>query len=112
MVFTELKLFEGQVDANGDTKSNPIRVGQFKGGKFFIKATEKSGTSPTLDVDVLCKDRYTNDWYILESFTQLTDLGKEMKDIADVGASIAIQYLLGGTNPVWTFTVGCCLKEV
>lgn len=111
MVFTELKLFEGTANANGDTKSNPIEIGQFKGGKFFLKATAKSGTSPTLDVDVLCKDRYTDDWYILESFTQLTDLGQEMKDIADVGARIAIQYTVGGTDPEWTFTVSCCLKE-
>jgi len=93
------------------TKIAFIDVREFKGGLFFLKCTAKSGT-PTLVVTVITYDKKTDDWYDLVAFTQLSDVGKEMKAITDVGTRIAISYVIGGGTPSLTFTVGAILKDV
>jgi len=93
------------------TKVAFIDVAEFKGGLFFLKCTAKSGT-PTLVVTVITYDKKTDDWYDLVAFTQLSDVGKEMKAITDVGSRIAISYVIGGGTPSLTFTVSAILKNV
>lgn len=111
MITQGIKLFSGTKTATGDTKTAFIDVEGFKGGLFFLKCTAKSGT-PTMDVKVITYDKKTADWYDLVTFTQLTDVGKEMKPATDIGSRIAISYVIGGGTPSLTFTVGAILKNV
>jgi len=112
MLSQEIKLFAGEIKANGNTKTTFLDVEGFKGGLFFIKCSAASGTNPTLDVKVIAYDKKTADWYTLVTFTQLTTTGKEMKTCADVGQRIAIEYTIAGTNtPSFTFIVSAILKN-
>jgi len=106
-----IKLFSGTKTASGDTKTAFIDVQGFKGGLFFIKCSTASGTTPTLDAKIITYDKKTADWYDLVTFTQLTDVGKEMKSSTDVGQRIAIVYTIGGTTPSFTFIVSAILKN-
>ena len=106
---TELTLYSGTVTANGDTKTNPIGVRQFKGGLFFIKCSAITGGS--LAVKVITYDPATDDWYDLVDFTAITATGKEMKvQNADIGTRIALVWTYAGTSV--TFKVGACLKDI
>jgi hypothetical protein len=106
-----IQLFSGTKTESGDTKTAFIDVQGFKGGLFFLKCTAKSGTTPTLDVKVITYDKKTADWYDLVTFTQLTEVGKEMKSSSDVGQRIAIVYTIGGGTPSFTFIVSAILKN-
>lgn len=111
MLPIKLKLFEGTKTENGDTKSESIKIGYVKGGRFFIKVSAASGTDPTLDVDIINYDEITEDWYVLGSFDQFVSTGKQELYIPDVGNEIAIQYAIADTTPSFTFKVGAILKD-
>lgn len=106
-----VEIFKGTKTATGNTEATPLDVMHFKEGTFFIDCSAKSGTSPTLDVTVVTYDESGDDWHVIATFTQLTDVGKEMKAVAaNLGAKIAIVYTIGGTDPSFTFTVSAVLK--
>ena len=112
MLTGSLLLFSGTKIASGDTKLTPMKVGHRKGGLFFIKVSDVSGTSdPTLDVDIISYDEITDDWYVIGSFTQVTATGKEAIYIPDVGKKIATQYAIADTNPSFTWKVSMILKD-
>lgn len=99
-------LFTGTKTATGNSHSDPKKVLRFREGTFFLRATAKSGTSPTLDVKVVSKDPGGDYWYQLAAFTQLTDVGGELKAVAaNLGEYCSIEYTIGGTTPSWTFYV-------
>lgn len=112
MISQAIKLFSGTKTASGDSKTTFIDVEGFKGALFFLKCTAKSGTTPTLAAKVITYDKKTAEWYDLVTFTQLTDIGKEMKSATDIGSRIAVEYIIGGTTPSFTFTVSAILKNV
>ena len=100
-------------DADGNTHSNPKNVSGFQEGVFFLEVTAKSGTAPTLDVDIETYDPETDDWYKLEAFTQMTDIGKAdpVKLANCLGQKIAISWVIGGTEtPTLTFSVSGIVK--
>lgn len=106
-----VEIFTGTKTATGNTKTAPVEVMHFKEGTFFIDCTAKAGTTPTLNVTVLTYDKSGDDWHVIATFTELTDVGKEMKAVAaNMGDKIAIVYTLGGTTPSFTFTVSAVLK--
>jgi len=107
-----VKLFSGEVSATGNTHSTPYYVLPFKEGNFFLNVTAKAGTTPTIDVVVESKDPSADKWHTIATFTQIGDtIGSEMKPVAaNLGKNIAIKYTLGGSNPVYTFTVYAVLK--
>lgn len=96
---------------SGNTKLTPHWVMPFKEADFYLVGTKNAGTSPTLDVDVIKKFPYSDNWAIVASFTQLTDSGAECKDVAaNIGENLALDYVIGGTDPDWSFTVYAVLK--
>lgn len=99
-------LFSGTKTATGNSQDDPKKVLRFKEGTFFLRATAKSGTGPTLDVKIQTKDPGGAYWYDLATFTQLTNVGGEMKAVAaNLGEYVSVLYTIGGTTPSWTFYV-------
>lgn len=102
----EVSLYEGTITADGDTKTAFQKVGEFQEANFFLYCSAKSGTTPTLDVDILTYSEITGQWYVVESFTQLTDTGQERKFVAGgLGGKIALKWTVGGTDPSFTVKV-------
>ena len=106
---TELTMYSGTVTGNGDTKTNPIDVHDFKGGAFTIRCTGITGD--TLTVKVMTYDPATDAWYELVAFTGLSAIGQERKVVsADIGTKIALEWTYAGTTA--TFKVGANLKDI
>lgn len=96
---------------SGDTKDSPHWVMPFKEADFYLVGTKNAGTSPTLDVKVIKKFPYSDNWNEMITFTQLTDSGAECKEkAANIGENLAVSYTIGGTDPDWSFTVYAVLK--
>lgn len=109
----QIKLLDKKlVVATGNTKTTPIDVRDFKSASFFIKATNVGGTSPTCTAKIIVYCPCSNEWYDLVSFTQLTADGSEMKQVADIGAKIAVVYTIGGTSPTFDLIISAALKNV
>jgi len=83
------KLYEGTaVTTEIDNKNDPIEVGPFKEATFFLSCTAFTGT--TLNVKIYTKDPAADVWHQLVAFTELSDVGTEMKAVAaNLGDKIA-----------------------
>jgi len=104
------KLYEGTVvDATeDDTKDKPFDVGPFKEATFFLNCTVLGGTNVTVKILVL--DPASLVWHDLVSFTVLTAVGKEKKEVtANLGDKIAVVVTPTGTGST-TLTVGANFK--
>jgi hypothetical protein len=103
---------DGGDSLTGDSKDDSKLVMQFKEITFFINCTQFHASLTSLDVDIITRDPVSGEWHVLTSFTQLTDVGSEMKAVAaNVGDEIAMQYELVGAYTA-TFSVGAVAKIV
>lgn len=71
--------------------------------RFYLNVSAVSGTSPTLDVDIVAT--IGGEDYVLASFTQKTAAGKETITIDGCPKEVKAVYTLGGTSPDFTFEV-------
>jgi hypothetical protein len=111
IAYTE-QLYSGTATASGDTYTTPILVKYAKEASIFFKVTAASGSSPTLDVVVMEYDPRSDDWYILATFSQKTGTGTDVGYVEyGLGEKMAINYVIGGTTPSFTFQVNATLKE-
>ncbi len=85
---------------------------------IVVDVTAVSGTTPTLDVKVTCKDPVSGKYRDLYSFTQFTAIGTQDRHIGPgletnkgLGSKIRVEYTIGGTDPSFTFSVGAVLKS-
>ena len=103
------KLYEGSVnEAAVDNKDDPIEVGPFKEATFFLNCSAFAGT--TLDVVVYTKDPAADKWHAVATFTQLSDVGAEMKTVAaNLGDKIAYVITPVGAG-VKTLTISANFK--
>lgn len=98
--------------ANGDTKSNPHFVLPFKEADFYLIVTKSDGTTPTLDAKVIKKHPGGDKWEDVVSFTQVTGSNtNEVKEASsNIGERIAVSYTIGGTSPVYDFSIWAVVK--
>jgi len=84
------KFYEGTVTTvEVDTKDDPFDVGPFKEATFFLSCTAFAGT--TLNVKFVQYDPATGVWFDLVSFTELSDVGAEVKvQAANLGEKVAV----------------------
>lgn len=103
------KLYEGTVTTvEVDTKDDPFDAGPFKEATFFLSCTAFVGT--TLDVKIVQYDPATGVWFDLVTFTQLSDVGSEVKTVtANLGEKIAVVVTPVGAGDK-TLKVGSNLK--
>lgn len=71
--------------------------------RFYLNVTASSGTSPTLDVDIVATIGGQD--YVLASFTQQTAPGKETIKIDACPDQVKAVYTIGGTTPSFTFEI-------
>jgi len=106
------QLFSGTATSSGDSYSTPVVTRYVKEGTFFLDITAVSGTNPTLDVTLRVYDRFSDDWYLLGTFTQKNSTGIDIGQVEyGLGEKVAIRYVIGGTNPSFTFSVNATFKE-
>ncbi len=103
------KLFEGDVnEAEVDNKDDPIDVGPFKEGTFFLNCPALVGAS--VDVVIYTKDPAADKWHVIAAFTQLVAAGNEMKSVtANLGDKIAYVITPVGAG-VKTLTISANFK--
>jgi hypothetical protein len=88
----------GVVDVSGGSGAEATR-------RITIDCTAKEGTNPTLDVTVWVDIGGVE--YLVETFTQLVDVGHETKSIANCPPHVNLKYAIGGTDtPKFTFSMG------
>jgi len=98
-------LYSGTVTVNGSTSSIDVsRVGHIR---VMAKVTSVSGTNPTLDIYIEGLYEVTGDWVPLLSRTGINATG-----IYELGQLdglcfryIRVRWVVGGTNPSFTFGV-------
>jgi len=106
------QLFSGTATATGNSYLTPITTKWATETTFFLKITAVSGTSPTLDVELMIYDRISDDWYLLGTFSQKTTTGTDIGQVPyGLGEKVAIKYTIGGTTPSFTFQVNATVKE-
>lgn len=78
----------------------------------MVDVTAKSGTNPTLDVDVEVSPDEGATWFVATSFTQWNNAtGKKMVALTACGSLFRVAYKLGGTSPSFTFAAWYTLKS-
>jgi hypothetical protein len=107
------QVYSGTATASGNTHSTPVLTKYAQEATVFLKVTAASGSSPTLDVLIQVWDPYSDDWYLLGTFSQKSTTGTDIGQIPyGLGEKIAIDYTIGGTNPSFTFQVNATMKEL
>lgn len=82
----------------------------------YLDVTAASGTSPTLDVTVKAKDPVSGKYFTIGTFAQKTGVASEAIFIgggADVEFAVRtyrIEYVIAGTSPSFTFSVGASMS--
>lgn len=67
-----------------------------------VVCTAKSGTNPTLDVNIQGSDNNST-WVTFGSFPQMTATGESRRKALVPYRYYRLNYVLGGTNPSFTF---------
>jgi len=101
---------DGASSLTGDSKDNAQKVMQFKEATFFLECTQFHASLTSLDVDIIQKDPVSGEWHVIDSFAQLTAVGRKRLAVsANLGDEIAMQYTLVGAYTA-TFSVGAVAK--
>lgn len=109
--YTE-QLYSGTATASSNTYTSSINTTYVKEGTFFLKITAASGSSPTLDIELMIYDPKSDDWYLLGTFSQKTGIGTDIGQVPyGLGEKVAIKYTIGGSNPSFTFQVDATFHE-
>ena len=108
----------GSAARTSSGQSNDIDCGFAKEVFIVVDVTAVSGTGPTLDVKVTCKDPVSGKYRDLYSFAQFSAIGTADQHIGPgletnkgLGSKIRVEYTIGGTDPSFTFSVGAVLKS-
>lgn len=92
-------------------ESGVIDLGFADEAIVFLDVTAVSGTAPTLDVKIQVADP-NGAYYDLASFTQVTAVGRQARQISNFGQKAKIVYTIGGTTPSFTFSVTAISKTI
>jgi hypothetical protein len=88
---------------------NGIYSGENNEAVVYLDITAASGTDPVLNVIVEDTIDGTN-WDTVESFTQASGTGREVKRINNFSRYMRVKYTIGGTEPDFTFSVRAYIK--
>tara|TARA_B100000029_G_scaffold20789_3_gene21042 strand:- start:6817 stop:7173 length:357 start_codon:yes stop_codon:yes gene_type:complete len=112
---TERTLYSAQVISASGTASASIESGRFNEATIYIKVTDKSGTSPTIDFDVETSPD-NSDWHKDSDVTQINDptttyYAPVVKVTECMGKYIRLNPTVGGSgSPSMTVTAQVVLK--
>jgi len=84
-----------------------IDVGRFAKAEVCLDVTAVSGTTPTLDVYIEGKDQTSGKYKVIWSQTGINAVGTYWLTITDlIFTYIRVRWVIGGTSPSFTFSVG------
>jgi hypothetical protein len=95
--------------ANGDTYASPLAVDYGSVITFFLDVTAVSGTTPTLDLYIDIQDPASGKWVNQDKFPQVTATGTYALSVYVRSNRYAVRWVLGGTTPSFTFSVGAVI---
>ncbi len=105
----------GAQTTNGNTQASPVGVANYRDLHVWLEVTAVSGTNPTLTIYEQSQDPVvTADWADTQAlFTNISATGTYYANPGSFGLGInnAIRWVLGGTNPSFTFSVNYALKD-
>jgi hypothetical protein len=91
---------------SGNTYGTPFKNRAFTRGRAFLQVTAASGTSPTLDVNVVGKYPQTDSYHNIGTFpTQSTTGAAMIKLDTPLPSLISVEWTIGGTTPSFSFNV-------
>lgn len=93
---------QSAVTATG-TDTFVMFVGDYSTLRLTLNVTARSGTTPTLDVDVLTCDTEGGTYYVAGSFAQKTSVTSERKTFT-VDRFVKLKWTISGTTPSFTFS--------
>lgn len=97
-----------------DDSSDFIGVANYRDMHLFLDVTAVSGTTPTLDIYAQALDPVTLNWadtQLLYSGIAATGTYYSNPGSLGLGTDFRVRWVLGGTTPNFTFSVGYVLKE-
>jgi len=95
----------GERTTSGNTVD--IDVGRFAKAEVCLDVTAVSGTNPTLDVYLEGKDQTSGKYKVIWSQTGINAVGTYWLTITDlIFRYIRVRWVIGGTTPSFTFSVG------
>jgi len=92
------------VTANGN--SDPINTDYGSVITFFLDVTAVSGTNPTLDVYIDIQDPVSGKWVNQDKFAQVTTTGTWALSVYCRSNRYRARWVLGGTTPSFTMSIG------
>ncbi len=106
---TEQKTLQASISKNADFSSADVNVNA-RSGKAYLDVTVQTGTS--IDVVVEEKDATSGKYFVLATFTQVTGVAQEAKDVdkIDSGVIRARATIVSGGG-AFTYSVGFSGKE-
>ena len=97
---------------SSSSNSGPLLVGNYAELALDINITVKSGTSPTiqffidrLGVDGVYYNVYTSSQYSATPQVVSQSIGAGLALASSFAGTIQFRWVLGGTSPVWTYSV-------
>lgn len=106
------------ISAARTASSNSPDLTVYNGAKLavYLDVTAASGTSPTLDVTVKAKDPASGKYFVIGTFAQKTGIASEAifigggADVEFATRTYRIEYVIAGTTPSFTFSVGASMS--
>jgi hypothetical protein len=96
---------------DGNTQDNPLAVDYGSAIVFFLNITSVSGINPSLDLYVDIQDPASGSWINQDKFDTKTTVGAWGLALPVRGNKYSVRWVLGGTNPSFTFSVGVVIVK-
>ena len=94
----------GEIPINSSGRLNDdCEVPLSPDARFYLNVSAASGTSPTLDVDIVKTINGID--FILKSFAQKVTTGQEVIEITNCPKQVKAVFTITGTTPSFTFEV-------
>lgn len=106
---TNVQIFSGTVNADGDSYATPIDVRQSEETILFLDVESASGVNPSLVVSLMTQDPLGGKWYLVGNFDAATGPSQDITYIINgLGSNLACAWTVTGE---FTFTLNASLKD-
>ena len=108
------QIYSGTVTESGNSYSTPINVKGASEIVLFLDVMAVSGTNPTLIINLMTKDTINNKWFLMRKgdFTSTSNTTAVTQQVdSGLGSYIACNWVVGGQNPRFSFTLNASIKD-
>jgi hypothetical protein len=104
-------LLSQTVTSDGDSGNIPLIVKFGSVIVFYVDVTSVSGTNPTLDVYIDIQDPLSKKWVNQDKFPTVNSITTLALALPVRSTKYRVRWVLGGTNPSFTFSVGVVIVK-